>query len=197
MTSGFGTPVRARDGRQIGTIDRLILDPARNEVKAAVLRRGLLPRRDVEVPLALLRRSRVGDLSVDLSPGEVDRLPPFHEAAYTNLPSGYIPPSGYPGENFYWPKSAQERAPAPRGTVSRHDLERAAIGRGSLVMGRDGKSVGRVQEVRFDSESGHLDALIIRVEPPSQKDWELTSLLIAGLGDGVVYLKVDAGQLMT
>jgi uncharacterized protein YrrD len=200
MTNGFATHVRARDGQEIGAIDRLILDAAGNKVKAAVIRKGRLLRRDVEVPLSLLRRSSSGDLHLDLNSDEVEQLPPFDEAAYVNPPAGYIAPAGYPGENFYLPRSAvadpSTEKRAPRGALSAEEFDRARIHEGSLVLARDGKYVGNVRETWFDPESGRLTALIIRTDSWTKKECELAAPMIAGLRDGVVYLRIDAYRLL-
>jgi len=210
MANGFATHVHARDGQEVGAIDRLILDSTGNKVKAAVIRKGRLLRRDVEVPLNLLRRSPSGDLRLDLSAGEVDQLPPFDEAAYTNPPAGYIAPAGYPGENFYLPRraagaaSTSQSAPSqaaylpasPRAALSREAFDQARIRGGSLVLGRDGTCVGNVRKICFTPESGHLPGLIIRIDSWTNKDYELAAPLIAGLRDSVVHLKVDARHLL-
>ncbi|HVC80256.1 MAG TPA: PRC-barrel domain-containing protein [Chloroflexota bacterium] len=215
MAHGFATQVHARDGQVIGAIDRLILDPAGNKVKAAVIRKGRFLRRDVEVPLNLLSRSASGDLHLDLNSGEVSQLPLFDEAAYTSPPTGYIAPAGYPGENFYLPRSvgdasanpsvpvrADDRPAAlpaarpPRGVFSRETCEQARVREGSLVLGRDGTGVGHVRDICFDPESGRLTALFVRVDSWPNKEYELAVPLIAGLHDGIVRLKVNARHLL-
>jgi sporulation protein YlmC with PRC-barrel domain len=217
MTNGLGTPVHTRDGREIGAIDRLIVDPSGQQVKTAVIRKGLLLHRDVEVPLALLRCSRRGNLDLNLSAGEVDKLPLFREPLDPRQQTGYIAGAPYQGHDSGWltTKSlvAPSRTPAhraadhyagrppplnaTRGAFLNTDQTGTTVRRGSIVTGRDGKSVGTVRDAQFDPESGRLIALIIRTGSLIPKDWELTARLIAGLRNGVVYLKVDACQLMT
>lgn len=217
MTSGFGTPVHTRDGREIGVIDRLIVDPWGLQVKAAVIRKGFWQHRDVEVPLSLLRRSRVGNLDLTLSAQEVARLPLVREPTGTRARAGYAAFSGYQAEDA--PRSIGDALDAPNGYPARNavgyyagrsplpnatravplkaDQAGTIVRRGSIVIGRDGESVGTVRSAQFDPESGRLISLIVRTGSFIPKDWELTARLIAGLDDGVVYLKVDACQLMT
>lgn len=213
MTNGFGTLVHTRDGREVGAIDRLIVDATGRQVKAAVIRKGLLLHRDVEVPLALLHRSKLDDLDLALSAHEVESLPPIHEPTDDRSPAQPTAIHAYLGGDSGRPQDvsadypAREQAdhhagrPPPAvmnlGILFKKNLGGAIVRRGSIVTGRDGKSIGTVRNARFDPETGLLIALIIRTGSLIPRDWELTARLIAGLRDGVVYLKVDAGQLMT
>jgi len=216
MTNGLGTPVHTRDGQEIGAIDRLIVDPSGQQVKTAVIRKGLLLHRDVEVPLALLRCARVGHLDLTLSAHEVGKLPLFREPMDPRQQAGFAS-GAFQSDDPEWPGTESLVAPT-RSSVYRGaghyagrppplrasggvslNIDRAGttLRRGSIVTGRDGKSVGTVRDAQFDPESGRLVALIIRTGSLIPKDWELTARLIAGLRHGVVYLKVDACQLMT
>src|ERR671936_220544 len=54
MRVELGARVRTTDGKDVGTIDRLIVDPSNNEIKAAVIHKGMILPRDVEVPLSAI-----------------------------------------------------------------------------------------------------------------------------------------------
>ena len=46
MRVELGARVRTTDGKDVGAIDRLIVDPGNNEIKTAVIHKGMiLPRR--------------------------------------------------------------------------------------------------------------------------------------------------------
>jgi hypothetical protein len=48
----------------VGTIDRLIIDPSNNEIKAAVIRKGMILPRDVEVPLSAIETGPHGSVQL-------------------------------------------------------------------------------------------------------------------------------------
>ena len=62
MRVEVGARVRTTDGQDVGTIDRLIVDPGNNEIKAAVIHKGLILPRDVEVPLSALELGPDGSI---------------------------------------------------------------------------------------------------------------------------------------
>lgn len=217
MDIALGMHVYTRDDNDIGTVDRLILNPERGKVQAVVVRQGTLLHHDVEVPVEMLTLPDVGGgARMAYSSNEVDRLPQFHEASYVTPPVDYVPPMGYPPTATYWPVGygigvpsfgAPAAAPvAPSWTgdadldreveaaVRREDLENAVIGEGSDVLGRDGEKVGTVRELTFDTTNSKLTGLVVHKGLIMGKDMELPASLIDSVDDGVVFLKVDAIQ---
>src|SRR5437763_4273301 len=149
MSVEVGARVRTTDGKDVGTIDRLIIDPSNNEIKAAVIRKGMILPRDVEVPLSTLELGSDGSIRLTYTADQVDQLPEFFERNYTATPpAGYVPPADYPIGGIYWPMNYGYFAVPPRGpadssaagsaldretraALERQDLENAVIGEGS------------------------------------------------------------------
>jgi sporulation protein YlmC with PRC-barrel domain len=218
MDVGLGMHVYTSDNRDLGTVDRLILDPERGSVKAAVVRKGALLHRDVEVPIETMSASPSGDARIGYTLAEADQLPRFEEASYTMPPTDYVPPMGFPSTAVYWPIGygtgvapppviqLPEVMAAPAWTgdsavdrkidaaLRREDLENAVIGEGSDVLGRDGEKVGTVRELAFDPANSKLTGLVVHKGLLLGKDTELPVSLIDSIDDGVVYLKVDARE---
>jgi uncharacterized protein YrrD len=215
MRIDIGASVFSNDGRNLGAVDRLIVDPNHNEVIAAVIRKGLLLPRDIEVPSGSIRQSSRGDLTIDLSADEVKNLPEFQEAVYIAPPADYQLAPGYSPGSVYWPVGMVTEAPrnAPtmppdpdptmrmaveneaRAGLSREELESAVIGKGSTVTGRDGKSVGKVEELAFDGRSGKLAGLVVRSGLLMHTDRRVDASLIGEVEEGVIHLKIDSDQL--
>lgn len=217
MDINLGMHVYTSDDKDIGTVDKLILDPSTDAVKAAVVRKGILLHTDVEVPAETLAASPDGNAHIAYSSDEVDRLPRFDEANYAIPPVEYLPPSGYPLGGVYWPVGYGMAVPLlevplvagpvePSWTgdsdvdqeigaaLRAQDLENAVIDKGSAVLGRDGEKVGTVHELAFDPTTSALTGLVVHKGLIMGKDTEIPASLIDKVDDGVVYLKVDARE---
>ena len=126
MQVAIGTPVSTRDDQAVGTVDQLILDPATSAVKAAVIRRGGLVHRDVEVPVTALEPGPAGSLRLVYTADQLDQVPDFQESRYTATPPiGTVLPAGYGTGGLLWPVGAgimPPVAPVP-GTAWEADAE--------------------------------------------------------------------------
>jgi uncharacterized protein YrrD len=213
----LGMHVYTSDTRDLGTVDRLILDPNQDKVRTVVVRKGMLLHQDVEVPVDLLTADPNGDAHIAYTSEEIDKLPLFDEGSYVAPPVDYLPPMAYPPTAFYWPvgfglgKEPLETMPGagtdPRtwtgasdadrelgDALRREDLENAVIAEGSDVFGRDGEKVGTVRELTFNPSSHQLTGLVVHKGFLLGKDTALSASLIDSVDDGAVYLNVDAKE---
>lgn len=210
MRLEIGTHVQTSDGQDAGTIDRLILDPATNRIKAAVLRKGLFLPHDTEVPVDMLEPGPDDTARLTCTAEQAAAFPEFFEATYTATPpAGAVPPLGYPPGAFYWPAGYGAGWPSPTagalaGTavgreadaaLRRQDVENAVVGEGSAVLDRDGAMVGAVHRLVFDAATERLTRLVVRRGVIFTTDVELPATLIARVDDGAVSLGVTAAEL--
>src|SRR5689334_11269354 len=86
MDIGLGMHVYTSDGQDLGSVDRLILDPDTNQVKAAVIRKGRFMRHDVEVPRDMMTATPDDTIRLSATADQVNSLPEFDPGAYTNAP---------------------------------------------------------------------------------------------------------------
>lgn len=217
MDINLGMHVYTSDTQDIGTVDRLVLDPDHGIVRAAVVRKGMLLHDDVEVPADLLTADSNGNAHIPYSSSEINRLPRFYEGNYITPPADYLPPLAYPPTAFYWPvgyglgavplETMPSAATDTRtwtgasdvdrevgAALQRQDLENAVIAEGSDVFGQDGEKVGTVQELTFNPSNSELTGLVVHKGLLFGKDTALPASLIDSVGDGVVYLKVPAKE---
>jgi sporulation protein YlmC with PRC-barrel domain len=217
MKIEIGSTVNSSDGQNIGSVDRLIIDPATSEVRAAVIRKGMFLPRDIEVPLSSLTASSGGELGVDMSADEVKNLPEFAEDMYILPPPQYQLPDGFTAGSLYWPAGTMMGPPqnipattmvadgsmdsaiqdAARADQSTQEFDDAVIGKGSTVSGRDGETIGKVAELAFDPKTGALSGLVVRSGLLVHNDRHIASSLIDTVEEGLITLKVDADQLPT
>ena len=213
MRVELGARVRTADGKDVGTIDRLIVDPSNNEIKAAVIRKGMILPRDIEVPLSAIERGPDGSVQLTYTADQVDQLPEFFERKYTATPPAwYVPPADYPTAGIYWPIGYGVFATPPlpetnvstgsavldreaREALERQDLENAVIGEGSDVVDRDGEKVGEVARLVFDPDGHRLTSFVVRKGFILTEDRELPASAITRVDDGVIYLRVSKHEL--
>src|SRR5918912_861127 len=180
MRVELGARVRTADGKDVGTIDRLIVDPSNNAIKMAVIHKDMLLPRDIEVPLSAIERGPDGGVQLTYTADQVDQLPEFFESNYTATPPAwYVPPADYPAAGIYWPIGYGVFATPPlpktdgsagstaldreaREALERQDLENAVIGEGSDGVDRDGEKVGEVAQLVFDLDDNRLTSVIVR-----------------------------------
>src|SRR5579871_4594531 len=100
----LGTRVRTSDGKDAGMVDRLIVDPDKNDIKAVVLRKGVVIPHDVEVALDDLAAEPDGAVRIAYTADQIKNMPDFDDSAYmATPPPGYTWPAGYPLAGLYWP----------------------------------------------------------------------------------------------
>src|SRR5579884_1165621 len=213
MDVELGSHVFTRVGKDLGAVDKLVVDPRTGTVKAVAVRRGFILHHDVEVNVEDLAVGPGGRLAVACDADEADHLPPFEEANYTTAPVEYERPAGWPFAAIAWPVGyggtvgpmadpvvgGDAADPRVREEVASAllaaDLENAVVGEGSDVKDRDGEKVGDVARLGFDPASGRLEKLVVRRGFLGTEEVEVPANLVDSVGDGVVYLRVTADQV--
>jgi uncharacterized protein YrrD len=166
-----GTSVFTSDGKEVGEINRFVLDPHTNEVTHIVVQKGWLFTEDKVVPFDQVQSATVDKVVLKEEFEDFDRLPPFEQthyveadnrevntgkagARYPTYASGpayyWYPPYGYLGYPAYglapygYPLAVIEQN-IPEDTVP--------LKEGVDVISSDGKHVGHVEELFVDEES--------------------------------------------
>jgi sporulation protein YlmC with PRC-barrel domain len=172
MRLDLDAKVRARDGEEIGSVDRAIFDPKTNEVTHIVVRTGAIFGRDIMVPrIDLERGSMDGDaIQVKLTKDELERLPDFVAEEYMPPPPTWVGPAGYgfPSSSYAWPVTMDPTMGAmpiavPVADKEVEDPDVVTITKGALVLDRNADDIGVVDDVRFDTETGRLQGFVLRV----------------------------------
>ena len=88
MKFKHGTHVYTSDERDVGTIDRVVVDPSTEEVRELIVRKGWLFSEDKVVPIHLVASATEDRVTVVDTKEELDSLPPFEERYYVE-PDGY------------------------------------------------------------------------------------------------------------
>jgi hypothetical protein len=209
MLLKFGALVRSRDDHVVGTVDRLILDPASGDLKVVAINIGLLLPHDVEAPATAVVESAEDGLRLAIPAEDVHGLPRFIEATYTLagipplesaagpsgtivLPTGML--MGQPVEESLRVTEASRQLAL---MYSESDLTNAVVADGATIRSRDGQHVGDLHALDFDPATDHLLGITLRHGRLMSELLDLPASVVACVDDGVVHLKVDAEWLHT
>src|SRR4051812_24810217 len=131
MRINLGTKVVSADGKDVGKIDQLVVDPRTDRMQEFVIRKGFFVEHDVIIPMGWVE-DRVGnddDDTIHLSKtaDEVKNLPEFVATNFVSAPDGMYPglfgdaliggPAAYGGGGWLWPAPIYE--PATQGSLGR------------------------------------------------------------------------------
>jgi sporulation protein YlmC with PRC-barrel domain len=175
MRLDLDAKVRARDGEEIGSVDRAIVNPQTNEVTDIVVRTGAIFGRDIVVPREDVERANQdGDtIQLDLTKEELERFPDFAIEEYGAPPPTWVAPAGYgfPAGSYAWPVAMDPMSgpmpmPVPQELVDDADVEepeQVTLTKGALVLDTHDDDIGVVDDLRFDADTGQLQGFVLRV----------------------------------
>lgn len=157
-----GTHVYTAGGDDVGTIDRVVVDPRTKEVSHVVVRKGLLFTEDKVVPIDLIARATDERVTLREDAGNLDELPPFKETQYVSLDEeerGEFAPVGYAAPIYWYPTygalgwyggAAYPMYPAVAyPTHTEKNIPEGTVGlkEGARVVSASGDTVGNVERV--------------------------------------------------
>jgi uncharacterized protein YrrD len=167
-----GARVLTSDGKDVGHIDQVVMDPQTKEVTHIVVRKGFLFTEDKIVPISLIASADEDAIHLREDAGDLYLLPPFEETHYVllddlergatnypDVPSLYwLPPAGgwlgYP-EGFAYPPPypVQTTRNIPEGTVALHE--------GAEVYSSNDELLGHVEEILTDSPTDRASYFVM------------------------------------
>ncbi|MDP8959534.1 MAG: PRC-barrel domain-containing protein [Actinomycetota bacterium] len=167
-----GMAVVTADGQEVGTLDRVVMDPRTKEVTDLVVRQGLLFTEDKVVPAEWVLEQRGDQIVLGEDIAAPQDLPAFEESEF--VPAGHYgrdaspqaarpyywyPPIGawagnaylgYPTEPYYLRDVERN---VPEGTV--------VLKEGIAVVTDDGQHVGDVERLFIDPDSKQATHLLV------------------------------------
>jgi uncharacterized protein YrrD len=174
MQFNQGVSVFASDEKEVGHLDRVVVDPKSQEVTHLIVKRGLLFGNDKVVPLDMV--ASAGEEQVVLKEDEqrVESLPNFNQERFVSLnemetgrqrrswghsapPVYSYPAAGVPA-NWYRPIPEQ---PTNLDVERNVPMDTVAIKEGARVLAEDGKRVGNVEQVFTHEGSGKITHILI------------------------------------
>jgi len=209
-----GTHVYTSDGRDAGTVDRVVLDPQTNQVTDLVVRKGWLFIEDKVVPIEMVASAAENRVTLRQTESDLQKLPKYEETYYVRAaeedlhngngtprvsedypePVYSYPPVGATwwgvgAYNDYMPIDLQpEFTPRVQKNIPEGTV---AVREGARVLSHDGKHVGDVEEVFIDSASNRAAHLLISHGTLSKTHKLIPTNWIKEEDDDEVILTVD------
>jgi uncharacterized protein YrrD len=194
-----GVAVYTPDGKHLGKVDHVVIDPSSRRVTHIVMRRGHLLAEDKVIAVEQLAAATEERIVLDAEP---EKLTPFEESHYVPLDEGtrrqWGINQGVPLLRGSWMVSGR----IPYADVMAERVERnipkedVAVEEGATVADANGEHVGRVRELVTDRKSGRISYLVIEAGHLWGKhpkaipiDW------VATFGEGEITLAVGAKTL--
>lgn len=165
-----GAKVFTADGKQVGTVDRIVIEPDTKEVTHLVVQKGFLFTQDKVIPLSLVGPATESQVTLRKNEDDLEEFPDFIESEFVPTDRGpqsvavsrnraraiywYPPIGGYEGfAGHTRPQYVVKTERIPEGTV--------ALDEGANVITSDGEHVGDVERVFTDSQDDRATHLLI------------------------------------
>jgi uncharacterized protein YrrD len=204
MQFHIGTPVMAEDGRA-GTLERLIFDPATDEMRGLVVVQGALLPHDVVVPLDRVLSADGEGVRVRGTVEEISALEGFSQAQYTDPPADWLPPADLAlGSPFFLfpasPYAVGAFAPAaPISAPADEAVENKPAGSVDVsaatdVVCTDGPC-GSVDRIVTEGDSDVVTHLIVRRGTLFTKEIAVPAKYIATTDEQAIHLTISQEEL--
>jgi uncharacterized protein YrrD len=210
----LGSSVFSSDGKRVGKVDGLVIDPDSKSMLEIIVHQGLVFSTDRIIDVMYIDRiDEVGAVHLTVDADKADRMPPLVTRDYavaSSVRSAPIPATIGRGPTTIDPLMWRS-GPAGRGMQSsseaeylvavasaapvevRSDLpdESVVIDSGTDVVTADGEKIGTVDDVLYD-EAGTLTGFIVKAGRFHHHDITVTISNVAAMTKTYVRLKVDA-----
>jgi len=194
-----GTDVISREGKKIGELERVVIDPQTREVVYLVVKSGFLLMND-----RLISSDQVGEATdqqivVNISQDHLDELPAFEEFHYVSVENDnidnagqfywYPPPAGWylPGGYYPFVRPLYIRVSEkniPENTV--------ALREGAKVFTTDGQHVGNIDRLITDADSEYVTHVVISNGLLLKERKMVPAFWLANVSEDEVHLAVDS-----
>ncbi len=167
--------VFASDGKEVGSMERVVIDPQTREVTHNVVKKGLLLPEDRVIPVDQVATATEARISLNLSSSGLKDLPLFEEAYY--VPADDPTASAFSTDNaasvLWYPPAGVGwggfmAVPAygpvmPRAVATERNIpeDTIALKEGARVISADDKHVGNVERIFTHPDNGRLTHLVI------------------------------------
>jgi len=203
------TNVSTYDGKNVGSVDRVVLNPKTKEVTHIVVRKGFLFNEDKIIPLDLVTSATEDKVTLRQDAADLDKLPAYEEVHYIPVDESEAVTAAYPvgwGSPFYWNEPlGGTMAFADYGAgynfLFRTETEKhipedsVALKEGAKVISDDGQHVGNIERVFTQPENDRVSHFLIS-EGFIFKDHKLVPTgWIHDIQEDEVHLNVSAATL--
>jgi len=166
-----GTSVYTPDGREVGKINRFVLEPATNQITHIVVQKGWLLPEDKVVQMEMIRSATEDRVELNEMVQDYDQLPPFEETHYVSADeeeeyrdplsrgTGYYwyPPVGYVGFPIYGPGYYNP----PVEKIQNIPDNAVPLKEGADIISADQQHVGALERLFVDPDTNKVTHFVI------------------------------------
>ena len=159
------------DRRDVGRVERVVIDPETRKVSHIVVRKGFLFTEDKVIPLSLIDTTTAEGVFLRADAIDLDKLPRFEETQFVRLTEQERRDAAYPDElelPMYWPYSGgswmahDAYMPTVRAETEQNIPDNTvAVKEGARVISVDGKHVGNVERVILNTGTKTATEVVI------------------------------------
>jgi uncharacterized protein YrrD len=208
----IGAHVKSRDGTKLGSIHRLIVHPDTNQVDGFLLGKGHFSTNKI-VAVGQVESADADGVVLKLDTRQAEQLPAFIQEQLLRAPGNLTYQGRWgaqadfagtgdhwvmraPGGDFSTIDSNSLFSPAPIGTIEAQNLDdlppdSVLLTTGTEVIGADGKKIGHVDEIFFDTERG-ITGFLVKAGHVFTHDIRVPISSVAGISHAHVRLNVTA-----
>jgi uncharacterized protein YrrD len=189
------------DDKQVGHLDRVVIDPKTKKATHIVVRKGLIFTEDKVVPINLIASVKGDRVTLREDAGDLEALPKFEERHHVpldeeersrignagiNVPPYYLyPPYGIPSYLPLRPIEVVQNI--PQGTI--------ALKEGAEVTSADGEYVGKVEEVLTSAQVDQVTHFVVSQGLLTKTRKLIPSTWVSRLEEDKVHLEVNSRLL--
>lgn len=194
----IGTPIIGADGKRIGEVDGVVLNPVNDRVRLIVMRKGLLFHSDQSFGVQSITKVDDEGVHVSFTRDDADVMDHWMDQDYLTPPDGY-----FAGSGVFW--VARQTREMGEMNVEERDMESSdsSLGRqerlvelnqGMEVVDRDGENLGRIGDLAADA-AGRISAFRVDQGRFRQSERWVPLPLVARTTDDRVVLTLTTAEL--
>jgi uncharacterized protein YrrD len=167
------------DGKEVGQLERVVIEPKTKEVTHIVIRKGLITKEERLIPIDRVERATEDGVTLREDTDPLEAYPMFEATAYIRVPQrparGPEPALGYPSSVYPYtpvgpltmqysgyPVTASSTDKLVEDVHTRNIPEdTVALKEGAKVVSEDGEHVGNIERVYVHSEGGQATHFMI------------------------------------
>jgi uncharacterized protein YrrD len=198
-----GAEVVSQEGDEIGTLDRVVMDPVTKEAAYLVVRSGFILTEDKLIPIKQVGSVTEEKITVTASGAEVEDFPTYYEVEYIATDQAGSPDEA---ELSYWYPPAAGWNPAGRSIPFSQPLHIERVGKnirenmiavkqGAKVISSDGEHVGNIERMITDEKNDFVTHLVISSGLLLKERKLVPAYWLTDVSEDEVRLAVEAGFL--
>ena len=201
-----GTRVYTADGKDLGRVAKVIMNPQTKELSHIVVQKGFLFTEDKILPLNLIDRANEAGLMLHVAAGNLEELPAFEESHYLPVDKTEWDDADYGGNSvLYWvpPLGGWMGYPSifpyppPYAATTKQNIPENSVvlAAGTEVYSRNDELLGHVERILtdFPSEIATYFVLVAGMLPPKKKLVPMT--WVKHMSENKLYLSVSKSTI--